>query len=454
MRIYSARSTVGLLQTDEQSVAEIPGRVLEDAGSAEECFVMQLLERLKEQTVANQALEKELLAYRKREARLRKNLVNYRLLAESTPAFIYIHKGNRIYLINPCSHAFAGYTAEEIRKIDFQQVIHPDFQEIVRERCEAYHRGEVSAAIFSVMVISKAGQERWVEVETKSIAYEGQPAVLVVARDISERKRAEAALLTSLKEKEAELQVQASLLQAQKMEMVGQLAGGMAHELNNQLTVIYACVDLYLARLSKDNPLRRALLKIRNSAQVSANLTRQMLLFGRKSPLFKIPLDLNRNLEELGEMLPRLVGEEIAIRLDTCPDLWPVNADASNIEQVIINLAINARDAMPEGGAITIETKNVYMEHPGQSGHAPRFVCLSVADTGAGIDEADLTHIFEPFFTTKEQGEGAGLGLSVAYGIIQAHNGWIEVDSAPGQGSTFRFFLPALDTAIKPRNCD
>ena len=220
------------------------------------------------------------------------------------------------------------------------------------------------------------------------------------------------------------------------------------------MTVIYVCVDLYLARLSKDNPLRRALLKIRNSAQVSANLTRQMLLFGRKSPLFKIHLDLNRNLEELEEMLLRLVGEEIAIRLDACPDLWPVNADASNIEQVIINLAINARDAMPEGGAITIETKNVYMEHPGQSGHAPRFVCLSVADTGAGIDEADLPHIFEPFFTTKEQGEGAGLGLSVAYGIVQAHNGWIEVDSAPGQGSTFRFFLPALDAVIKSRNCD
>lgn len=239
--------------------------------------------------------------------------------------------------------------------------------------------------------------------------------------------------------------IQQQLFHAQKMEAAGQLAGGMAHELNNQLTIVHACVDLCLARLHSEDPIRREILKIQKSARDSAKLTRQLLLFGGNNLHHKLPTALNQSVEELQETMQHMLGAEISVKLDTCPDLWLVDADASSIEQVIVNLVINARDAMPDGGAITIKTENTYMSHTGRPGLAPgRYACLSVTDEGAGIDTANLSHIFEPFFTTKAPGKGTGLGLSVAYGIIQSHDGWIEVDSIPGQGSTFRIYLPAL----------
>lgn len=239
------------------------------------------------------------------------------------------------------------------------------------------------------------------------------------------------------------------LFHAQKMEAVGQLAGGVAHALNNQLTIIQACVDLQTSRLPKSNSLYRTLLKIRKAAWRSANLARQLMLFGRKHPQFRVVLDLNSNLEELREMLERLIGEDITIRFELSGDLRPIMADAANIEQVIINLVLNAWDAMPGGGTITIKTENVQIEEPcSPEENAPRereFVCLTVSDTGTGMDGEVMSRIFEPFFTTKEPGKGTGLGLSVAYGIVKAHDGWINVKSKVGSGTTFEVLLPALD---------
>lgn len=239
------------------------------------------------------------------------------------------------------------------------------------------------------------------------------------------------------------------LFHAQKMDAVGQLAGGVAHALNNQLTIIQACVDLQTRRLPKSDPLYHALLKIRKAAWRAANLAHQLMLFGRKHPQFRVVLDLNSTVEELREMLEKLIGEDITIRFELSGDLRPIMADAANIEQVIINLVLNAWDAMPGGGTITIKTENVQIAEPcSPEQNAPRereFVCLTVSDTGTGMDGEVMSRIFEPFFTTKEPGKGTGLGLSVAYGIIKAHDGWINVKSKVGSGTTFEVLLPALD---------
>ena len=238
---------------------------------------------------------------------------------------------------------------------------------------------------------------------------------------------------------------QAGGFQDPKMEAVSRLAGGMAHELNNQLMVICACIDIHMPGLFREESLRRALSRIRNSARICADLIRQLLLFSCQSPLFKVPTDLNQRVIRMGKILPRLLGGNIAIRLEISPLLWQVSADTTALNRAIGNLVLNARDAMPEGGTLTLKTENVCVDRSGATALAAgRFVCLTVTDTGAGIDEANLSRIFEPFFTTKEPGKGIGLGLSVTYGVIKAHDGWIEVDSAPGRGSAFRLNIPAL----------
>lgn len=249
------------------------------------------------------------------------------------------------------------------------------------------------------------------------------------------------------------------LLQSQKMEAVGQLAGGMAHDLNNQLTVIQACVDLYLNKVEKEQPIYDAFVKIRRAAERSANLTRQLMLFARKHPQFKKPINLNCNIKELQEMLVQIIGEDITIKLELSDRLWSVNADAGNIDQVLMNLVLNARDVIPLGGTITIRTENVTIkgsDHAANSeiNRTGNFVCLAVKDDGSGIDEQDLPHIFEPFFTTKEPGKGTGLGLSVVYGIISAHDGWIETTSLVGQGTLFEIFLPAISPELNVAHCN
>jgi len=243
---------------------------------------------------------------------------------------------------------------------------------------------------------------------------------------------------------------QQQLFQSQKMEAVGQLAGGMAHDLNNQLTVIQACVDLYLKSVPEKDTIHKAFIRIRRAAERSANLTRQLMLFARKHPQFLEPLDLNSNIRELLEMFKRLIGEDITIELGLSDGLWIVNADAGNIDQVITNLVLNARDAMPQGGTITIKTENVkFEENYPECGRPGCFVRLTVEDTGAGMNEQVLSHIFDPFFTTKEPGKGTGLGLSVAYGIIKDHEGWINVKSQVGRGSVFEIYLPAISTSLQ-----
>jgi two-component system, NtrC family, sensor kinase len=258
-----------------------------------------------------------------------------------------------------------------------------------------------------------------------------------LARMLEEERRAAA-------ERE---ELEARLRQAQKLESIGQLAGGIAHDFNNLLMVILGHVDLLGLAESLPAEVDEALGEIRGAAERAGTLTRQLLAFGRRQVLQQKPLDANGLVRDLTNLLRRTLGEHIAIETRLDPDLAPIVADRDMIEQVLMNLAVNARDAMPDGGRLTLSTEVRTLDESESSARSDaqpgRYVVLSVADTGAGIREEHLPRVFEPFFTTKETGKGSGLGLATAYGIVRQHDGWIDVDSHPSKGATFQVHLPA-----------
>lgn len=244
-------------------------------------------------------------------------------------------------------------------------------------------------------------------------------------------------------------QLEAQFRQAQKMESVGRSAGGVAHDFNNLLTAITGYSDLALRRLNQSDPLRKNLEEIRKAADRASGLTRQLLAFSRKQVMEKRVLDLNAILSDMNKMLPRLIGEDIKIDLSLDKELGKIKADPGQIEQVIVNLVVNARDAMPDGGVLTIKTSNTTMDgelvRSYESVQAGPHVLLSISDTGCGMDEETQQHIFEPFFTTKSMGKGTGLGLSTVFGIVKQSGGSIWVESKVGKGTTFKVYLPLVD---------
>jgi signal transduction histidine kinase/ActR/RegA family two-component response regulator len=246
-------------------------------------------------------------------------------------------------------------------------------------------------------------------------------------------------------------ETQGQLEQAQKMDAIGRLAGGVAHDFNNLLTVILGRAEILLHQLKPENPMHRGIELIHRTAGRAADLTRQLLAFGRKQVLEPVVLDLSEVTTDLKDMLGRLIGEDIALLTTPTPGLGRVKADRGQIEQVVMNLAVNARDAMPQGGRLILETANVELDDEYVRRHVGArpgpHVMLAVTDTGSGIPREIQAHIFEPFFTTKEQGKGTGLGLATVYGIVKQSGGYIEVDSEPDQGTTFRIYLPRLDAA-------
>jgi signal transduction histidine kinase/ActR/RegA family two-component response regulator len=249
-------------------------------------------------------------------------------------------------------------------------------------------------------------------------------------------------------------ETQGQLEQAQKMDAVGRLAGGVAHDFNNLLTVILGRTDILLHPLKPEDPMRRGIELIQRTAGRAADLTRQLLAFSRKQVLEPVVLDLAAVTTDMKDMLGRLIGEDIALLTNPTPGLGRVKADRGQIEQVIMNLAVNARDAMPQGGRLIVETANIDLDDEYVRRHVGArpgpHVMLAVSDTGTGIPHEIQSQIFEPFFTTKEQGKGTGLGLATVYGIVKQSGGYIEVDSEPGQGTTFRVYLPRLDAEPAP----
>ncbi|MEW6542806.1 MAG: ATP-binding protein [Nitrospirota bacterium] len=264
-------------------------------------------------------------------------------------------------------------------------------------------------------------------------------AAVHIAKVAIERRQAEESLRLS----------EESLRQAQKMEAVGKLAGGIAHDFNNLLTVIIGYSETLLRKLIPKDPLRRSAEQIRQAAERATSLTNQLLAFSRKQVLQPKVLDLNLLVTNMETMLRRLIGEHIKMVSSLCPELWLVQADPGQLEQVILNLALNARDAMEQGGQLTIHTDNVELDarydHPHGSMPPGPYVKLAVSDTGCGMSPETQARLFEPFFTTKGPGKGTGMGLATVYGIVRQSNGGIVVTSAPGQGSTFTIYLPRAE---------
>jgi PAS domain S-box-containing protein len=263
----------------------------------------------------------------------------------------------------------------------------------------------------------------------------GEPVNIVASMaDVTERKRLEA-----------------QLMHAQKIESIGRLAGGVAHDFNNLLTVISGGMELGLADLPADHPSRGPLAEAANAAQSAAALTRQLLAFSRKEVIAPKVLDLNEVVHRVEKMIPRLIGEDVVLSTICAKNLAPIRFDPAQVEQIIVNLAVNARDAMVAGGHLTIETSNVHLDAEYAVHHLDMqpgdYVLLAVSDDGAGMSEEVRSHLFEPFFTTKEAGKGTGLGLAMVYGAVQQNGGRIEVYSEPGRGTTFKIYLPAQTAA-------
>jgi PAS domain S-box-containing protein len=281
------------------------------------------------------------------------------------------------------------------------------------------------------------GRQVCADFSASLVPVRGEPVVLAIARDVTERNRLER-----------------QFQQAQKMEAVGQLAGGVAHDFNNLLTAILGYSELLLQTLPEDDGRRQDVEEIQKAGQSAGSLTRQLLAFSRKQILEPVVLDLNAVVANLDRMARRLIGEDIEIITHLDPELGRVKADAGQIEQVLLNMAVNARDAMPEGGTLTIETANVELDeqyaqtHPGTApGH---YVVLALSDTGHGMDEQTQSHLFEPFFTTKEKGKGTGLGLATVYGIVKQSGGSIWVYSELGQGTAFKVYFPRVEGVAVP----
>jgi len=371
------------------------------------------------------------------ERELRRSEERYRDLVENAHDIIYTQDLEGNYTsINSAVERVTGYTREEALGMNVKHVAAPEYLEKARLMITRKLAGE-SVMAYEVEIIAKDGRRVRVELNTSLIIQDGVVVgIQGIARDVTERK-----------------ELEEQLRQAQKMEAVGKLAGGVAHDFNNLLTVINGYSDLIAKRLREEDPLRNNVEEIRKAGERAASLTRQLLAFSRKQVLQPKVIDLNEVVRETEQMLRRLIGEDIELRASLGPWLGSVKADPGQMEQVLMNLAVNARDAMPRGGKLTISTENVYLDEEYAAHHvsvAPgRYVILAVSDTGTGMDEQTRARIFEPFFTTKVAGKGTGLGLSTVYGIVKQSGGYVWVYSEVGRGTTFKIYLPRVDAGAQ-----
>ena len=381
---------------------------------------------------------------RSAEEALRISEERYRQLVESAPVGMYIHRGGIVRYMNAqCLNLIGFHSLDEVAGTSIYEFIHPDDHELVRERVRTLNAGG-AIPLIEERFLRTDGSTVPVEVSAVQILFDGEESTFVFCIDATQRKKAE----------EERARMEEQFLQAQKMESIGRLAGGVAHEFNNNLTVINGYCDLLMSSLTGDDPVRKEIAQIRKAGGQAATLTRELLTFSRRQVFSPQRVNLNDLAAEVSSMLGRLFGEQSTIQTRFSPELPCVVADPAQLRQVLMNLLINAKDAMPGGGNIAIETNRIHMgeERAARTvGARPgEFVKLTVSDTGVGMDAETKRHIFEPFFTTKPRSSGTGLGLSTVYGIVQQSNGWVEVESTPGAGTSFQIYLPAVTCGAEP----
>ena len=382
--------------------------------------------------------------------RIRRQLSNqeqmFRLITENAEDLITVvdRSGKRLY--DSPGYSRLGYSREDLQGGPVPQQVHTDDREaLIAARVETFETGVGPRVEYRFR--RKDGEWRILESTRSPVRNERGEIenVVIVSRDITERKQAE----ELLRRRDEELR------QSQKMEAVGRLSGGIAHDFNNLLGVIIGYSESIEYRLAPTDPLRKSAEEIRKAGERAASLTNQLLAFSRQRALQPQVLDLNALVSDMGKMLKRLIGMHIELTTNLSTTSCQVKAEQSQIEQVLVNLVVNARDAMPEGGKLLIETSNLDVNES-LAGSFPflqpgPYVLLTVSDTGIGMDANTQRHIFEPFFTTKGPGQGTGLGLATVYGVVKQSSGGLTVDSQLGKGSTFKIFLPRTqESAIAP----
>jgi two-component system, cell cycle sensor histidine kinase and response regulator CckA len=390
------------------------------------------------------AIERELREAADRRARrqveeaLRESEDRFRRLAENALDVIYHYRlapSPRVEYISPAAAEITGYAPEEYYAdplLPFT-MLHPEDRPLLPTLAQAFGRPRLT---LSLRMLRKDGTPIWTDHRVVPV-YDASGALVAVegiARDVTERRRLEA-----------------QFLQSQKMEGIGRLAGGVAHDFNNLLTAIVGYVELALDELPTDHVVRSDLEEVRNAAVRATSLTRQLLTFARKQSISPESLDLNHLIRDVEKLLGRLIGADVELVTALAGDLWQVRVDPGQIEQVLVNLAVNARDAMPYGGRLTIETANLALDEAYLQEQMPlapgEYVLISVSDTGVGMTDEVRRHLFEPFFSTKTPDKGTGLGLATCYGIVSRHGGGMWAYGEPGQGATFRIYLPRASGA-------
>ncbi|MFO1512550.1 MAG: PAS domain S-box protein [Verrucomicrobiota bacterium] len=373
------------------------------------------------------------------EAKLRKNEELFRSLIENASDLITVLNNRGVIRFqSPSSERIIGYKAEQMVGQNCLDYIYPEDVSRIRKALEQTLINPGMQIPAEVRFRHQNGEWRTIQAMGKSIPGQAEDGFVVVnSRDITETRKLEE-----------------QFRQSQKMEAIGQLAGGVAHDLNNILTVVHMQLDL----LKHGEPLSAVQLEsvvdIEKASRRAADLTRQLLMFSRRQAAQKTNLDLNAVVTNITKMLQRILGEDVGMHISYAPQPLPVHADTGMMEQILMNLAVNSRDAMPDGGRLVIETSFVEFDEFAAAqraqGRPGRFACLSVSDTGRGIPKEILPRIFEPFFTTKDVGKGTGLGLATVFGILQQHNGWINAYSEVDRGTTFRIYLPLLAVTADP----
>ena len=441
---------VGVQQTLEEALAGVTSRSVEfrfqDEVTGKSAWCSQISGPLRDasgEIVGVLAIVLDITARKAAERALWESEQRFRQVVEGAPDGIFIQLEGVFQYLNPTAIAmFGAENAGQLTGRPFLDRVHPQMRAEVSARVQRLSVDREFVPLLEEQYLRLDGTPFDVEVTAAPFTVDRREGGIVFFRDIAARKKAE----------EERSRLEEQFRQAQKLESVGRLAGGLAHDFNNLLTVVNGYSELALEGLDRQHPLWAPLSAIREAGDRGASLTRQLLVFSRKHVIDTKPLNVNECILEIRDTLQRLLGEDIELLTELAPSLGYVMADRSQFHQVLMNLAVNARDAMPGGGRLTVETSNLEVNGSSAPAHGElplgNYVLLSVSDTGVGMDEETKRRAFEPFFTTKSETTGTGLGLSTVYGIVRQSHGGVWVESEPDCGATFKVCLPLIDVPL------